>query len=94
MPRRSYQDVRDWLFARLHQTSGKKVAYNHKLATHIGPGAAALFAYLDELNTVPEFEADGMTLVPGNVLVSFNVEQLLGAIFDDYQSRGWEIYYA
>ncbi len=94
MHQRSYQEVRDWLFARLHRTSGKHVAYNHKVSTHIGKGATTLFAYLNVLNEVPEFERDGLTLVPGNVLTSFNVEQLLGAIFDDYKSRGWTIYYA
>ncbi len=94
MPRRSYQDIRDWLFARLQQTSGKKVAYNHKVSTHIGKGLPTLYAYLNVLNTMPQFNADGLTLVPGNVLGSFKVEDLLGAIFEDYQSRGWEIYYA
>lgn len=94
MPQRSYQDIRDWLFDRLRRTSGKYVTYNHKVSTHIGTGTTALHAYLNVINNVPEFKADGLTLVPGNVLASFNVEQLLGAIFDDYKSRGWTIYYA
>jgi hypothetical protein len=94
MKKRSYQEVRDWLFACLHKASGKKVAYHHKVSTHIGKGVVALHAYLNVLNECPNFAADGLTLVPGNVPPDPNVEELLAAILDDYLSRGWEIYYA
>lgn len=94
MKERSYQEIRDALFGRLRQTSGKKVAYNHRIATHIGEEDQALDAYLAVLNKVALFAQDGVYLTPGDVPQKGSVEDLLGAIFTDYKNRDWRIYYA
>lgn len=93
MAKQSYFIIRDWVFQRLKQTSGKKVAHNHKVSTHIGPGATALSAYLSVLNGLPGFVADGVFLAPGDVVSKPSVEELLTAIIDDYDSRGWLIHF-
>ncbi|MBM1691605.1 hypothetical protein [Sulfitobacter geojensis] len=94
MPSQSYQVIRDRLFIRLKAASGKKVAYNHKIATHIGSHPASLPAFLSVLNDHPEFKAEGLFLAPGSVLQNDSVENLLAAIFRNYKARGWTIYYA
>lgn len=94
MPKQSYQVIRDRLFTRLNAASGKKVAYNHRIATHIGSQPAALTAFLTVLNDLSAFKAEGLFLAPGSVLQNDSVENLLAAIFRNYKARGWEIYYA
>lgn len=94
MPTQRYQIIRDRLFARLRQASGKKVAYNHKVSTHIGDQPNALNAFLNVLNNLPGFQEDELFLTPGEVIPKPNVEELLAAIFDDYLSRNWKIEYS
>ncbi|WP_390912437.1 hypothetical protein [Pseudosulfitobacter sp. SM2401] len=93
MAKQSYFTIRDRVFQRLKQTSGKKVAHNHKVATHIGPGATTLSAYLNVLNALPGFVADGVFLAPGEVVSKPSVEDLLTAVIEDYNSRGWLIHF-
>ena len=93
MSKQSYQVIRDQLFTRLRKASGKKVAYNHKVSTHIGAGGVTLDAFLNVLNDLPVFKADRVFLAPGKVKKNPNVEELLAVVFDDYKQRGWTIYY-
>lgn len=93
MPTQYYQEIRNRLFGRLHKASGKKVAYNHKVSTHIGNQAAALPAFLSVLNKLDGFRQEGLFLTPGKVDPKPSIEELLSAILDDYQERGWTIEY-
>ena len=94
MPTQTYQVIRDRLFNRLKQTSGKKVAYNHRLKTHLGDNDAGVAAYMAVLNNTAGFKEDGLSLAPGIVNRNSYVEDLLAAIYDNYKARGWTIYYA
>ncbi|MBF9052186.1 hypothetical protein GTA62_19685 [Roseobacter sp. HKCCD9010] len=94
MKTRDIKIIRDRLFARLHEVSGKRVSYHHRVSTHIGKGRQTLIGFLDEINSSEGFKEDGLTLVPGEVPWKPNVEVLLGAIYDDYLSRGWRLVYA
>jgi len=91
--RKNIPDIRDILFARLHAASGKTVSYHHKVSTHIGAGDIALLAFIQVLNDTPGFSEDGLSLVPGDIKRKPNVAELLGAIFRDYTSRGWDLYH-
>lgn len=91
MGERSFTAIKNTLFERLHEASDKKVAHNHKVSTHIGTGAAALTAFLNVLNQLPLFKADGLFLAPGKVSNTANVEELLTAILRNYSDRGWVV---
>lgn len=91
MSSQSYDAIRVAVFDHLEQTSGKKVASNHKLATHIGQSDSALADYVSTLNRLPLFRSDGLFLASGRIPPSANVDQLLNAIVHNYRERGWLI---
>lgn len=89
MGQRSLEAIKHTLFDRLKQASGKKVAYNHKIETHIGKGPQNFTAFLNVLNNLPLYRADGLFLAPGVLSHTAKVEDLLTVILTNYRLRGW-----
>lgn len=94
MKKRSFTELKDTLFSRLNQASGKKVAHNHKVTTHIGkhPSAPVAFnSFLAVVNDLEPYKTDGLFLAPGILSHTASVEDLLAVITDNYERRGWTV---
>lgn len=89
MASQSFNTIKVALFDHLEQSSGKKVAHNHKVATHIGPGKTALDGYLNVVNDLPLFRFDGLFLAPRQIPPNADVDQLLAVVVQNYSDRGW-----
>lgn len=89
MGSQSYNAIKAALFDHLEQASGKRVADNHKLETHIGKDAVNLDAFLRDVNNLPRYRSDGLFLTSAKVPPSASVDQLLNAVVQNYRDRGW-----
>ncbi len=91
MGSQSYTAIKSALFDSLERASGRKVADNHKVMTHIGKRDADLDTFLDEVNNLPRYRSDGLFLTPAKVPPAASVDQLLTAVVQNYRDRGWVV---
>lgn len=58
---------------------------------HIKGGPQAVRAFANVLNKSPEFSADGLSLVPGDMANVAVIGDIAAAIIKNYESRGWKV---
>lgn len=88
---RRYRTIHSRLRFALDPNKPEAVKYSDKVTVHVGGGAGAVIAFLDTLNQTKGFKADGLTLLPGEVVPDPTVRELMIAIVDNYLRRGWQI---
>lgn len=91
MGSQSYTAIKSALFDSLEQASGRKVADNHKVETHIARRNMDLDAFLNEVNNLPRYRSDGLFLTSTQIPPAASVDQLLTAVIQNYRNRGWQV---
>src|SRR4051812_8072476 len=75
----------------LDPTGTKVITPKDPVEDHIKGGPQAVRAFANVLNNSPQFSADGLSLVPGDMANVATIGDIEVAIIKNYESRGWTV---
>lgn len=88
---RKIQTIQTRVRTVLDPKNSQSVKYDDLVSKYVGGGAAAIVAFVDELNKYPPFKKDGLTVFPSDVPDNPQVYEITAAVVGNYKKRGWTI---